>query len=163
MSNLVQVFLHPGISGFQLSLDLAYHQPWIREKLSCFSPQFLDHDHPYQQSFIFPFIVRSQETQSQRFFNRDPLWGCQDQIHCSSLLRHHRLSKINALIQRLLQPIFHQCFPPHLSFPLRFQWTRLLNRQGPTPWPMYEAYTWCQKPLEYALLCYSPCVINTPK
>ena len=48
MSNLVQVFLHPGISGFQLSLYLAYHQPSIREKLYCFSPQFLDHGHPYQ-------------------------------------------------------------------------------------------------------------------
>ena len=75
MSNLTQVFLHPEISSFQFSLNLAHHQPRIRENFHCLSTHFLNHGHPYQQSFVLSFIVCGREAQSQGFLNCDPLWG----------------------------------------------------------------------------------------
>ena len=67
--DLAQVLLHPWISSFQLSSYLAHHQPWIWINLHRSSTHLLDHHHSYRQSFILCFVVRSRETQPQRFLN----------------------------------------------------------------------------------------------
>ena len=86
MSNLAQIFMHSEISGFQLSLNLAYHQPWIREYLHYFSTHFLNHDIPTNKA-LYSFSLFVAEKPNLKGFwivillgdikanpTLDPLW-----------------------------------------------------------------------------------------
>ena len=83
---MVQIFLHSEISSFQLSLNLAHDQSWVREDFHNFSTHLLNHSHLTNRVSYSASLFVAEKTNRKDFsiviffgdirtsLTPDPLW-----------------------------------------------------------------------------------------